>query len=84
MKLRGNGRKELEELVAVNETRKKTEQDFCIPYDLEQIWTVDAMDELKEERFFHEKNNLLPILESIDKDLEERENRDEHESDPYA
>ncbi len=42
------------------------------------------MDELKEERFFHEKNNLLPILESIDKDLEERENRDEHESDPYA
>ncbi len=42
------------------------------------------MDELREERFFREKHNMLPILESINQDLEERETADEHTIDPYA
>lgn len=42
-------RKELDELVTVNENRSKKLEDLCIPYDLEKIWTADAMDALAEE-----------------------------------
>ncbi len=42
------------------------------------------MEELREDRFFKEKNNLVPILESMDQDLEEREISSEHESDSHA
>ena len=42
-------RKELDEAAALSESRAKKIEDLCIPYDLEQIWTKDRMDELEKE-----------------------------------
>ncbi len=42
-------RAELDKAVSESENRRKTLEDLCVPYDLEQIWTLAAVEALAEE-----------------------------------